>query len=365
MIGWFSLTFETLVAVVTLIAAAIVIVRGRRHLRRRRIAALGAGPRRALLAFVADNGEHGSEDLIAIPEDAWRAAWPAATGLLGKLRGEAHAALVSVFLHRGEARAALRDVHARSSVTRARAAQLLGDLELAAAVPDLCRLLTDRDPEVRVVAVRALGRIGEPSAAWRIIASLDQHDPLPSLLATHTLVQLGPDAEVVLSAALDHPQARVRAVCLDALGLLGATAAVHRMARVLRHDEVLDVRVAAAVNLGRLGTRTAVRPLSEALEAGRPPALRAAAARALGDLGSPGAVPALTALVGDGEFQVAHEAAHSLRRLGPAGLDALHRARDEALAARPAGTDPPRAAGHCEEALAAAGVGLVSAAVTG
>jgi HEAT repeat protein len=350
-----SLPLEVLFVVVALISAAIAGVRGRRGVRRRRTAELGAGPRRSLLAFVAGNGDEGAEDLIAIPEDAWQAALPAALGLLGKLRGEAHAALVSVFLHRGAARAALRDLRARSAVKRATAAQLLGDLELAAAVPQLCRLLTDRDHEVRVVAVRALGRIGEPSAAWRIIAGLDRPDPVPSLLATHALVQLGQECEVVLSAALDHPQARVRAVCLDALGLLGATSAVHRMAKVLRGDTVPGVRVGAAVNLGRLGTRTAVKPLTEALDESQPAALRAAAARALGDLGTPSAVPALTALLGDGEFQVAHAAAHSLRRLGPAGLDALRDTRDAA--------GEGAAADHCLEAIAAAGIHEIGVAV--
>ncbi|MGX6607069.1 HEAT repeat domain-containing protein [Micromonosporaceae bacterium Da 78-11] len=348
MIGLFAITLEVLLAVVVLTALAIVVVRVLRGVRHRRLAALAAGPRRALLAFVADNGEDGAEDLIAIPDDAWQAALPAALGLLGKLRGEAHAALVSVFLERGAARAALRDLRARSGVRRARAAQLLGDLELRQAVPELCRLLTDRDHEVRVVAVRALGRIGDPSAAWRLIASLDQHDPLPSLLATHTLAQFGTDAEVTLSAALDHPQARVRAVCLDALGLLGATGAVGRIARVLREDENLDVRVDAAVNLGKLGARSALDPLIGALHHGRPSALRAAAARALGELGAASAVPSLVGLLGDDEFQVAHEAAHSLRRLGRPGVQALRDAVD--------GEPDGRAADHCREALAVAAI---------
>ena len=319
----FSVTIQALLAVVAGIATGIVVVRVARRTRQRRRDALAAGPRRALLAFVADNGEQGAEDLIAVPEDAWRAALPAALGLLAKLRGEAHTALVSVFLHRGAAREALAELRSRSAVRRARAAHLLGDLELREAVPALCELLTDRDHEVRVVAVRALGRIGDPSAAWRLIASLDQRDPVPSLLATHALVQMGADAEIVLSAALDHPQARVRAVCLDALGLLGATSSITRMARVLAHDDNPDVRVAAATNLGRLGARGAVRPLIEALAPERPSSLRAAAARALGDLGAPAAVPALAARLADDEFQVAHEAAHSLRRLGAAGIAEL------------------------------------------
>lgn len=319
MLRLFTITIATLIAIVALTAAAIVVVRVGRQVRQRRQAALAAGPRRALLAFVAENGERGGDELIAIPDDAWRAAESVALGLLGKLRGEAHLALVSVFLRRGTARAALRDLRSRSRVRRARAAQVLGDLELRQAVPQLCRLLTDRHAEVRVVAVRALGRIGDPVAAWRLIAGLDQSDPVPSLLATHTLVQLGPDAEVTISAALDHPEARVRAVCLDALGLLGAAGSVQRIARVL------------------------------------------SAARALGDLGASSAVPALVALLGDGEFRVAHEAAHALRRLGRTGLDALHEVvvqeRADALAnGRGAHAKPSASASHAQEALALAAV---------
>lgn len=361
MLRIFAITIAVLTAIVAVTALAIVVVRILRQIRRRRRETLAAGPRRALLAFAADNGEEGSFGLVAIPEDAWKAAEPGALGLLGKLRGEAHLALVSVFLRRGIARRALGDLRSRSRVRRARAAQVLGDLELRQAVPELCRLLTDRHAEVRVVAVRALGRIGDPVAAWRLIASLDQPDPVPSLLATHTLVQFGPEAEVTLSAALDHPEARVRAVCLEALGLLGATGALDRVARVLREDAMLDVRVAAATNLGRLGTRGAVEPLTQALTATRPTALRAAAARALGDLGAPSAVEALVALLHDEHYRVAHEAAHALRRLGPRGRRALQDVLDvdraDALD-RGAGAhaQPSSAAAHAREALALAAI---------
>ncbi|MGW4947026.1 HEAT repeat domain-containing protein [Actinoplanes sp. NPDC004185] len=357
MLGLFTVVLEVLTGVVAVTVLAIVGVRVARKLRQRRQAALAAGPRRALLAFVADNGEHGAQELVAIPDEAWRAAEPGALALLGKLRGEAHLALVTVFLQRGIARTALGDLHSRSRVKRARAAQVLGDLELRQAVPELCRLLTDRHDEVRVVAVRALGRIGDPAAAWRIIAGLDRSDPVPSLLATHTLVQLGAEAEVTLSAALDHPQARVRAVCLDALGLLGATGSVHRMARVLREDSYLDVRVAAATNLGKLGTRSALEPLQQALSPSRPAALRAAAARALGELGAPSAVPILADLLDDDEFQVAHEAAHALSRLGRAGAEALAALIDTERTQSGAHARPSASASHAQEALALSRVG--------
>jgi len=361
MLGVFTGAIAVLVAIVVATSFAIVAVRLARQARQRRIMALAAGPRRALLDFVAENGEQGGHDLVAIPDDAWQAAEPGALALLGKLRGEAHAALVSVFLRRGVARRALGNLHSRSRIRRARAAQVLGDLELRQAVPELCRLLADRHLEVRVVAVRALGRIGDPAAAWRLIAGLDRSDQIPSLLATHTLVQLGPEAEVTLSAALDHPQARVRAVCLDALGLLGAAGSVHRIARVLAEDGMLEVRVAAATNLGKLGTRAGLEPLTAALTPARPTVLRAAAAKALGELGAPSAVPALAVLLDDEEYWVAHEAAHALRRLGRDGLDALRAViAQEATRARRADTgahsQPPSAAGHAREALALAAI---------
>ncbi|MEV4639637.1 HEAT repeat domain-containing protein [Actinoplanes sp. NPDC049548] len=361
MLHVFTVVIAVLAGIVVVTAAGIIAVRLVRRTRERKRAALATMPRRALLSFVAENGEEGGDELVAIPDEAWRAAEPHALALLGKLRGEAHLGLVSVFLRRGTARTALRRLHSRSPVKRARAAQVLGDLELRQAVPELCRLLTDRHADVRVVAVRALGRIGDPAAAWRIISSLDRSDPIPSLLASHTLAQLGSEAEVTLSAALDHPQARVRAVCLDALGLLGATGSVNRIARVLREDPNLDVRVAAATNLGKLGTRSALDPLTLAVHSSRPTTLRAAAARALGDIGSPAVVPALAALLGDEAYQVAHEAAHALRRLGTPGLDALRemieqeRTRAEAAGAG-AHAQRSTATLHAEEALALAGV---------
>jgi HEAT repeat protein len=367
--GLFGVTFIVLTAVLVGTTAGIVVVRLARLVRERRRAALAAGPRRALLAFVADNGETGGDELVAIGDEAWTAAEPGALGLLGKLRGEAHLGLVSVFLRRGTARTALLDLRSRSAVRRARAAQILGDLELRQAVPHLCRLLTDRHSEVRVVVIRALGRIGDPAAAWRLIASLDRPDPVPSLLVTHTLVQLGAETEVTLSAALDHPEARVRAVCLDALGLLGAAGSVQRVARVLREDPVPGVRISAAASLGRLGTRSAIEPLTATLEPAQPTALRAAAARALGDLGTPAAVPALAGLLHDDAYRVAHEAAQALRRLGPAGLHALRSLLDEeATRARDTGAGaharPTSAAAHAREALALAAVSSAGRLVT-
>jgi hypothetical protein len=85
-----------------------------------------------------------------------------------------------------------------------------------------------------------------------------------------------------------------------------------------------------------LGTRSALAPLIEAAEPGRPPALRAVAIRALGEIGTVSAAPALAALLGDPQDQVAHNAAYALVRLGPAGLAILQELADGTTDADPA-----------------------------
>jgi HEAT repeat protein len=102
------------------------------------------------------------------------------------------------------------------------------------------------------------------------------------------------------------------------------------------------------------------------LSPARPAPLRAAAARALGELGSPAAVPALVALLSEHEYRVAHEGAHALRRLGPAGLAALRSLIDAETAEMAASgygahAKPSTAAGHAREAIALAAVGPAEA----
>ncbi|HEX8630317.1 MAG TPA: HEAT repeat domain-containing protein [Catenuloplanes sp.] len=332
---------------ICLLAALIAGIRVLRTLRDRRRAALAEGPRRALLAFVADGGEQGADELVAIGARAWQAAEPAAIALLGKVRGEAQQALIAVFERRGVATRAMRDLTAHGVTRRARAVEVLGNLERADAVPALCQLLDDRHSAVRVVAVRALGRIGDPAAAPYLIASLARAEPTPALLVTQALAQLGAGGEPTLQAALDHSLPRVRAGALDALGLLGATGTVARVAAVLRDDPHLDVRVAAVSTLGRFSTRAALAPLVDALDPAHPGVLRAAAAHALGELGAPAAVAPLAGLLTDPRYRVAHEAAHALRRLGTAGLRQLRTV---------AADDAAPGADHAREALALAAI---------
>jgi HEAT repeat protein len=338
------------------LGAVIVFGRAARRRREERRALLAAPARKLLLAIAAgDDDPDQIDELVRLPDEVWSAVDANAVALLNKVRGEARAALVVVFERRGAAWRARSELRRPDPVRRARAADLLGILGRRDAVPALCDLLKDADPDVRVVAARAIGRIGDPEAARPLLESVaTRRREVPAHLVAHALAGLGTGAQPALVHGMDSPRESVRAVAAEVLGLIGAVGAAARIEAALRADPSTEVRVRAARTLGRLGTRTAMPPLVDALTAVHPPALRAEAARALGELGAPGAVEALTAVLGDAEFAVAHEAARALLRLGVKGRAALTAAREGSL-------DVPRrirtvAAAHAREALAVADV---------
>nr|BFE65608.1 hypothetical protein GCM10020063_101340 [Dactylosporangium thailandense] len=364
-----TLAGAALVALFVLIFAALVlgalIVAGRtvRRTREARRARLAKPARRLLLAIAAgDDDPEQIEELVRLPDDVWLAVESNAIALLGKVRGEAHTALVDVFERRGAAWRARSQLKRRDPVARALAAEVLGNLGRKDALLPLCDLLGDPDADVRVVAARSLGRIGDAGATQPLLATLPSRRPVPAHVVATALTRLGTAAQGALLAALDDPRAPVRACAAEVLGLIGAVGATVRVESALRADPVVEVRVAAARTLGRLGTRTALAPLVDALEPQHPAVLRAEAAKALGELGAVSAAPALTGLLADAEYAVAHNAARSLLRLGNAGRAALVAAEHRAHVRPRHSADPDEepdpevllGAAHAREALAAA-----------
>ncbi|MGW0615279.1 HEAT repeat domain-containing protein [Streptomyces sp. NPDC002788] len=87
-----------------------------------------------------------------------------------------------------------------------------------------------------------------------------------------------------------------------AIGVLGAMSAVSRtsgIARALREDLSVDVRIKATRALGRLGMPEGLQPLLVAVATGGPVALRVAGAGALGSQGAVAATEGLAGLLGD------------------------------------------------------------------
>ena len=339
-----------LTALLALLTLAMAARKALRQVADRRRADLEARLRPAVLAMLAQD----EPDLSALPV-LGRGGGPVlvevVTGLLRKLRGEDRAVLVRLLEGRGVLEAARRRTYRPGALGRARAAALLGTAGVQRALPELARLLRDRDPEVRAVAARALGKLGDPGATPFLLAALEEPRPLPASLVSMALLHIGPPAAEPLRAGLGSPAANARTVSLELLGLFGLTPAADDIVATLRSDPAPEVRVAAARALGRIGSPRPVPALAACLGVDRPAALRAAAATALGAIGDPGAAPALEQGLVTRNTVVVRACAGALARLGPDGVAVLERAAaragragpyaDEALA-----TVAPAAAGR-------------------
>jgi HEAT repeat protein len=224
---------------------------------------------------------------------------------------------------------AIADLSSRSAARRGRAAQVLGQLRHRPAGLSLCRLLADHDPEVRLAAARALGRCGGPEAVPYLLESLHGSRTVPPGVVTGALVSLGPEAQRGLAAGLEHPEPLARAVTIEVLGATGVVSHTSEIARALREDPQIEVRIKAARALGRLGMPEGLEPLLAAVRPGGSVALRLVGTGALGSLGAVAATGPLVELLGDPDPHVAANAARALLQLGPEALAALRAAADD------------------------------------
>lgn len=223
---------------------------------------------------------------------------------------------------------------------------LLAEAGQAQAVPVLAELLSDRDADLKVSAIRALVGLEGRDAGRALVAAFDDAHPRVREAAARAAGSLAIAAAVPgLARLLGDLAAPVRRASAESLGLLGAREAAPHLAELLYDpdDSVrqeagtalvtlealgeaesvrrclestrAEVRVSALEVLSGLGDRGSLREILGLLrDAEAEP--RRAAARALGELGSREAVPGLSAALRDAEDSVVREALDSLGRLG-------------------------------------------------
>jgi HEAT repeat protein len=323
----FAIAGVAIAVLVVLLSAATVLRRYHRGWQERRRARLVEPLRDVLIRLVTDpTGEDPSlehQRLLALPAGTWRALEPTVLDLLRKVRGDSRQRLVALVVGQGTLDRMRRQARGLGAVRRAHAAELLGLLCRPEGRDDLVRLLDDRDPEVRLVAARALGELGDPTAAGPLLDSLVRTRSVPLRVVARSLARLGPTAGTMLVEGLGSQNALTRAVCAEICGLVGVTAAQSVLLDVMDREEDEDVRIRAARALGRIGLPSALPALVRATDSSQPMALRAVAARALGDLGGPGPVEFLEVLLGDPDYRVSTNAGQSMTRVGAAGLARL------------------------------------------
>ena len=279
--------------------------------------------------------------LISARGGLGRAAERIAFAYLAQVRGEAAVFLADLLARRGTMGRLLRLTHSPRAHRRARAAEQLGLIASPEAEHRLAELVTgDHNPEVRIVATRALGKTGSAVAARTLLHSLSRPAPVPEGVVASALLELGPEAVPGLRAELAGGR-RQRAMAANVLGLLDELPAWEGLVENVGSGSV-EVRASAVRALGRLGLPQAIGPVTACLDAGEDPALRAAAAYALGRIGDPRSAQSLAACLEDPHYWVAHNAAMALAEFGGAGVSAL------SLAAAGLGSG----AAHAREALA-------------
>ena len=238
---------------------------------------------------------------------------------LPSVKGEAATRVAEVFAACGLVEVAHRDLDARDSLTRIRAADALGALHVADARPWLLARLHQHDALLRMACARALAELGAVDELPVIMASLAEVDAEPGDVE-EVLLAFGSSGVGYVGELLAGGSRSERRLATVALGHIGSIQLLPELRRTLGDSD--DELVAnAARALGQLGDIKATAALTALLRDGRPWFVRVAAATALGALEDPAAAPALVEELDAEEWDLRNAAARSLVALDSDGLD--------------------------------------------
>ncbi|MEA2301643.1 MAG: hypothetical protein QOE44_2178 [Solirubrobacteraceae bacterium] len=238
------------------------------------------------------------------------------------VRGEAAGVVASLFRRYGLVEPARRNLNARRSLTRIRAAEALGAMGLQEAIPWLLDGLRHDDRQLRFACARSLSALGAVSAVAEVDAALS---PTQAELGQRIdlLVGFGAGAIPILIGDLrGRPGGRRQWLAAEALGELRAASAVVPLSTALdTAGDELSARAARA--LGRIGDHRATDALARAVASQRPWFVRAAAAGALGAIADPATAGLLVWALAGEQWDVRNAAARALTALDAAGVAAV------------------------------------------
>ncbi|MGK0361432.1 MAG: HEAT repeat protein [Bradymonadia bacterium] len=189
---------------------------------------------------------------------------------------------------------ALRDADAD---VRATVCEVLGGMSDPRAIAPLVSLLRDEDDDVRGEAFSALIRIGQARASS--LPDYAGEDPRsPSLALTQIVWPADLEAVKLLHEALEDADPEVRIGALYALGRMQVAGAFDAIWGLLTGDADTDVRAAAAFAMGDLiaaGELRAISALVQVWPEATDPEMAVIIVRALAESGHPDAHPVLLA----------------------------------------------------------------------
>src|SRR5437867_2756179 len=208
----------------------------------------------------------------------------------------------------------LRNARSPMKWTRAHSLRILGELKVPGSVPTLLNGLGDRDPDVRNVAARSLGRMKLQAAEEALVELLGKHDQAVSARIAAICIEMGPRTAPLLIRALREGTPKARFWASRILGEIKDHRATRSLGDALT-DKDSDVRSAAIWALGMIADRS-TGSLVEPLLQDSVWYVRAHAAEALGRIGDPNAVPSIAESLKDRSWWVRKNALDALVQLG-------------------------------------------------
>jgi hypothetical protein len=146
-------------------------------------------------------------------------------------------------------------IDSSNAVHRARAAEALGEFLDAGGVPALTQAAAeDAEPEVRLAAVRALGRLNARAGHAALVTAFDDDDAKIRRAALDQVLRVSFFQEheaVIGTLGDDSPDVRIRAAQI--VGQKQIQAGREGLEEMLANDDSVPARQAAAWALGRIG----------------------------------------------------------------------------------------------------------------
>lgn len=217
----------------------------------------------------------------------------------------------------------LGDARSPMKWTRAHALRILGELKVPTSVPTLLNGLGDRDPDVRNVAARSLGRMKLQAAEEALVELLGKHDQAVSARIAAICIEMGPRTAPLLIRTLREGTPKARFWAARILGEIKDPRATRSLGDALV-DKDSDARSAAIWALGMIADRSTA-SLAEPLLRDPIWYVRAHAAEALGRIGDPNAVSSIAEALKDRSWWVRKNALDALVQLGDPSKAALLR----------------------------------------
>lgn len=215
----------------------------------------------------------------------------------------------------------LRETRSPLKWSRAHALRILGELKVPASVPALLAALEDRDPDVRNVAARALGRMKLQAAEEALVGLLGKHEQSVSARIAAICIEMGARTAPLLIRTLRDGTPKARFWAARILGEIRDGRAARSLGDALL-DPDPDVRSSAAWALGAVAERSTASMVETAL---RDPVwyVRAHAAEALGKIGDPSMAASLGRMLEDRSWWVRKNALDALILMGEPAKPAL------------------------------------------